>query len=182
MADSNITKRALAQALRQLMAEIPFDKITISLICEKCGMNRKSFYYHFQDKYALLHWIFDSDFIQLCARKEYRDGYEFLLALCSYLYDDRIFYRRAVRIWGQNSFVMHMHEMLIPVVQDYLTPLLGPGPHSDFRVNFFTDGFVCAILRWITDRNCVEPAVLVAQLRSNISEAAEQVHRREHSP
>ena len=50
MSDSNITKRSLASALKELMEEMPFAKITVADICEKCGMNRKSFYYHFRDK------------------------------------------------------------------------------------------------------------------------------------
>lgn len=59
MAASNITKRALATALWELMKEVPFDKIQVANICERCGMNRKSFYYHFKDKYDLVNWIFD---------------------------------------------------------------------------------------------------------------------------
>ena len=42
MADSNITKRALAAALRELMEEVPFDKIQVAQICERCGMSRWS--------------------------------------------------------------------------------------------------------------------------------------------
>lgn len=53
MAESTLTKRALASALKELMAEVPFEKITVAQICEKCDMNRKSFYYHFRDKYDL---------------------------------------------------------------------------------------------------------------------------------
>ena len=51
MADSNITKRALATSLKELMVEQPFEKINVAQICERCNMNRKSFYYHFKDKY-----------------------------------------------------------------------------------------------------------------------------------
>jgi AcrR family transcriptional regulator len=46
LAASNITKQALATALRELMQEEPFDKIQVAQICERCDMNRKSFYYH----------------------------------------------------------------------------------------------------------------------------------------
>ena len=53
MADSNITKRALASALKELMNEKPFARISVSDICTRCDMNRKSFYYHFKDKYDL---------------------------------------------------------------------------------------------------------------------------------
>ena len=37
MADSNITKRALAAALKELMEQKPFSKINVAEICEKCG-------------------------------------------------------------------------------------------------------------------------------------------------
>ena len=57
MADSNITKKALAGALKELMDTKPFQKISVSDICERCQMNRKSFYYHFKDKYDLMNWI-----------------------------------------------------------------------------------------------------------------------------
>ncbi|WP_242622571.1 TetR family transcriptional regulator [Intestinimonas timonensis] len=65
MADSNITKRALATSLKELMVEQPFDKINVAQICEHCNMNRKSFYYHFKDKYDLVNWFFDTEFIEL---------------------------------------------------------------------------------------------------------------------
>ena len=63
MADSNITKSALASALKELMETTPFAKITVSDICAKCNMNRKSFYYHFRDKFDLVNWIFDVEYL-----------------------------------------------------------------------------------------------------------------------
>ena len=50
MADSNSTKSALADAMKKLMVRKSFAKISISDLCEECGLNRKSFYYHFKDK------------------------------------------------------------------------------------------------------------------------------------
>ena len=58
---SNATKQAFADALRKLLEQKPFAKISVSHICEECGMNRKSFYYHFKDKYDLVNWIFDTE-------------------------------------------------------------------------------------------------------------------------
>ena len=58
MADSNIAKNALAASMKKLMSKNPFSKISVGDICEDCGMNRKSFYYHFRDKYDLVNWIF----------------------------------------------------------------------------------------------------------------------------
>ena len=37
---------------------MPFDKITVKSIAEECGINRNTFYYHYQDIYELLDEIF----------------------------------------------------------------------------------------------------------------------------
>ena len=63
MADSSITKKALASSLKELMAQMPLSKIGVGDICANCEMNRKSFYYHFKDKNDLINWIFDSEFL-----------------------------------------------------------------------------------------------------------------------
>ena len=51
------TKRALAASLKKLMEKKPLSKITVSEIISDCNVNRKTFYYHFQDIYDLLKWI-----------------------------------------------------------------------------------------------------------------------------
>lgn len=59
------TKKALASALRSSMAKKPFSKITVSEIIKECGLNRKTFYYHFQDIYVLLKWMLEQDAIEI---------------------------------------------------------------------------------------------------------------------
>ena len=39
MADSNITKLVLSNALKELLAERPFEKISVSDICQKFGFS-----------------------------------------------------------------------------------------------------------------------------------------------
>lgn len=55
------TKHALAEALKEKMAQKPFTKITVSELIEACDINRKTFYYHFEDIYALLKWTFEQE-------------------------------------------------------------------------------------------------------------------------
>lgn len=55
------TKKALAAALKKIMEVKPIDKITVKDIVEICGVNRQTFYYHFDDVYDLLEWIFEED-------------------------------------------------------------------------------------------------------------------------
>ncbi len=103
MPDSNITKKALAMAMKELMEQIPFSKISVSDICEKCGMNRKSFYYHFKDKYDLVNWIFDVEFFQAVHVRDYNLpnwSWRFLEDSCQYFYENQSFYRKALQIEG----------------------------------------------------------------------------------
>ena len=58
MSDSFITKKAIASALKELCRTKPFEKISIADITSVCHLNRQTFYYHFQDKYELLSWIY----------------------------------------------------------------------------------------------------------------------------
>jgi len=48
------TKKALAAALKKMMEVKPIDKITVKDLVEICGVNRQTFYYHFDDVYDLL--------------------------------------------------------------------------------------------------------------------------------
>ena len=54
---SMYTKKALSDKLKKLMETKPFSKITVSELIAECGLNRKTFYYHFQDIPALLEEI-----------------------------------------------------------------------------------------------------------------------------
>jgi AcrR family transcriptional regulator len=40
-------------------ARPPFDKISIRQLTDVCGIRRQSFYYHFEDVYALLRYLLD---------------------------------------------------------------------------------------------------------------------------
>lgn len=53
-----LTKIALGESLKKMLSEKTLDSITVTEVADDCGVNRQTFYYHFQDIYALLDWIF----------------------------------------------------------------------------------------------------------------------------
>ncbi len=169
MADSNITKQALAASLRELMEEVPFEKINVSQICERCGMNRKSFYYHFKDKYDLVNWIFDTEFISLVSASmssdSYQEQWDFIEKSCRYFYENRSFYRKALQIKGQNSFSDHYMEYFAPILRSRLSHLLGDEHLDEFSIDFFSDAMLCAMKRWLLAKNCMPPEQFVSQAK-----------------
>ena len=77
------TKRLLADTLKNIMRHKPFSKITVSEIINSCGVNRKTFYYHFEDIYALLKWMLDEEAIEVVKHFDllthYRDAIRFAM-------------------------------------------------------------------------------------------------------
>ena len=51
---SKLTEQAIIAAFPDELAETPFDKITVTGIVKRCGINRNTFYYHYQDMFALV--------------------------------------------------------------------------------------------------------------------------------
>lgn len=48
------TRRAILQTFREMLEELPFDKITVSALTKACAIGHNTFYYHFRDIYDLL--------------------------------------------------------------------------------------------------------------------------------
>ncbi len=53
----NFTKRAIKESFWKLLNEKPLSQISVRAIVEDCGINRNSFYYHFQDIPSLIEEI-----------------------------------------------------------------------------------------------------------------------------
>ena len=175
MADSNITKRALAAALKELMEQKPFSKINVAEICEKCGMNRKSFYYHFKDKYDLVNWIFDMDFAKVLEAHEKKDYFTwpFLEALCECFYENRCFYRKALKIREQNCLIDHYREKLEPFMQAGMRKILHETEYMDFQINFFAAAFIGSLERWLSESDCMSASELIVRVKACIKSCAE---------
>ncbi len=169
MADSNITKRALAASLKELMEEQPFQKINVAQICERCNMNRKSFYYHFKDKYDLVNWIFDTEFIELLKHEDlsicYEEHWIFIEKICGYFYQNHLFYRKAMQIKGQNSFSDHFREYVRPFIAERISCLFGGEQVDEFTLDFFCDAVICTMERWLLTKECIPAEQFVEKLK-----------------
>jgi len=180
MADANITKQALAASLRELMEEVPFDKINVARICERCGMNRKSFYYHFKDKYDLVNWIFDTEFISLASGNTpnaYHEKWDLIERACCYFYENRKFYYGAFQIKGQNSFSDHFIEYIRPILKIHLVCLLGSEQVDEFSIDFFTDAVLCTMKRWLLTKDCMPSEEFAARLKRLVQNGATAIYQ-----
>ena len=61
----SFTKKAILESFLHLVGKKPLDKITVRDIVDDCGINRNTFYYYFQDIYAVLEELCESLFESL---------------------------------------------------------------------------------------------------------------------
>lgn len=136
--------------MKRLMRQKPFEKISVSDICSDCGINRKSFYYHFRDKYDLVNWIFYVGFMTELDVSHYENGWELLEEACKYFYRERVFYRAALQIEGQNSFKDYLIETAEPVARFFTQDILAESEDSAFDIAFLSDALLTGIVRWLS--------------------------------
>ena len=84
------TKKKLSAILKEEMKHKPFEKITVSELIEKCEINRKTFYYHFNDIYDLLRWTFEQETVEAIKNYDlFKDSAEVINFVLDYCEENR---------------------------------------------------------------------------------------------
>ena len=58
---SSDTMELMGESFVSLAEKLPIERISVSDIVAASGKNRKTFYYHFEDKAHLIRWVFRND-------------------------------------------------------------------------------------------------------------------------
>lgn len=167
-AASDHTKRAMAASLKHLMTQQPLEKISIREIMEGCGMKRQNFYYHFEDIYALVKWLFHVEVVTPLRQHEgellWKDG---LRQLFSYLQDNKAVCQCALRSLGRpflkELFMDEVYSM-VRHVADQLTEELeweNKEWELDMNVQFYVIALAGIIEGWILDELNFTPEELI---------------------
>lgn len=153
MPNAEITKKALGQAMKELMQHTAFDKISVSDITKKCGMNRNTFYYHFQDKYELVNWIFCSETSEYIYTVKYDDNWtDGILKICMYMVENKKFYSNALNHMGQNSLTEYLLHFIKETILEFIKAIPKAktitDSEIDFIANFYASAFVGLVMYW----------------------------------
>ncbi len=166
MAESSITKNALANSLKQLMKEKSLSKISIKDIVELCNMNRKSFYYHFKDKYDLVNWIYYTEFVKSFEGDDFNSEWGIMENICEFFYENRTFYSNALEVKGQNSFYDYFGDVLSPILSIEFEDIFKDDEYKEFYIGFFTDAIRTAITRWLLEGAKIPPKEFVRLMKN----------------
>ena len=168
---SEQTKQAMASALKELMAQKPIDRITIHEITERCGMRRQNFYYHFEDVYDLMRWMFEREAVPLLQDFEgttlWQDG---LLQLFRYLEENRAVCLCALRSVGRDHLRRFFEADIYAIIQrtvEQIADEVGASEHgiSDDDIELMTHlhvvGFAAIRQSWLLGEIDKEPEELI---------------------
>lgn len=178
MSDSLITKRAIAEALKQLCKEKPFEKISISDITSVCGLNRQTFYYHYQDKYELLSWIYyNENFAAIADDISLENWDQKICELLNNLKREKIFYMNTIKEQEQ-TFESYLFEMTKALFKEAIMILDEKGKlteeERDFDAGFYAYGLCGIIMEWVEKGMKMEPKEVADRLKS-LARATERI-------
>ena len=151
---ASTTKESLGAALKQMLTVKPIDKITVKDLVEICGVNRQTFYYHFDDVYDLLEWVFEEDANRvLPSEVVYEHWRDDVMMFFKYLADNSVF---ALNIYNSNSriyMLRYFKRRLQGCIRSFAI-IVSDGKNIDrtdfeFVVEFYANGVVGLISQWL---------------------------------
>lgn len=153
------TKRTLAESLKKIMRKKRFSQITVSEIIADCGLNRKTFYYHFEDIYALLKWIFENEAVDVVKHFNLAVDYEeAILFIMDYVEKNDYIINCAYDSIGRDEMKRFFYgdfvELVTAIVNiaEKQTGKQLDEEYKNFLCNFYTEALVGVLIDWIKNR------------------------------
>ena len=173
MSESLITKKAIAAGLKEIMKHKNFDKITIADITEQCGLNRQTFYYHFQDKYELINWIYYNEAIVLLSTKLTFDTWgDRILEMLTVMKKETYFYENALKSSSNNEFqeylLSYSNELFKNIIEKLDETHAVSKDDVEFIAQFYSFGVVGLIVSWAKTGMATSPEIMITQVKSLI--------------
>ena len=167
-----LTKTALAASLKRFMDKKPLGKITVSEIIADCNVNRKTFYYHFEDIYALLKWMLEQETVEVVKSfdllLDFEDAIRFAIRyvrdnvhILNCAYDGMG--RDAMKRFFFDDFFSVTESIIIDAEERYQIKIT-----ADFRrflANFFTEAIAGMMVRAFHENEMPQEDVVVRNLK-----------------
>lgn len=166
---SQVTKRALEQSLKNLLLKKPLNKITISDITEDCGINRMTFYYHFQDIYDLVEWACFEDAKKALENKKTHDTWQQgLVQLLYAVRENKPFIVNVYNCVDKGQVEKYLKpladDLLLGVVEEESVDYSVRDEDKKFIAQVYSYCFVGIMLDWVKNNMRDEPEILVEKL------------------
>ena len=166
---SQVTKRALEQSLKNLLLKKPLNKITVADIADDCGINRMTFYYHFQDIYDLVEWSCLEDAKRaLDEKKTYDTWQQGLLQIFEAVQENKPFIMNVYRCVHTEQVEKYLQplvdRLLLGVLEEESRGMTIRDEDKQFIAQVYSYIFIGLMLDWIKDNMREDPRQIVGRL------------------
>lgn len=166
---SNITKAALGNSLKNILKNKPLDKVTISDITNDCGVNRMTFYYHFQDIYDLVEWVCVNDAEKALDGKQIYDNWqEGMLNILNLMLENKNFVLNVYHSVSREYLDKYVYRLTGALFLDVVTKLCEGKDISEedkkFIAEFYRYAFVGIVFQWIDENMKEDPKKIIQKL------------------
>jgi len=121
---SQNTKKMLASTLISLIKKKPLSKISISEIVKECQINRKTFYYHFEDIYDLLEWHLEQEVASITSSMNTINDFDTAVRLSlNYMENNSYIYNCADDPYFCDKLMEFIFKLIFPISIDNITQL-----------------------------------------------------------
>lgn len=159
----------MKQAMLELMNTMPFDKITVRLICERAGVNRSTFYAHYTDINDMIRQMESN--LQKDLMKSYPVSgdvtpfsLESFIPFLKFIHNHMDFYRVALKA----RYEFPLKQGYTPLWEQIIKPLCSrAGVTSESEMMYYFIGFQASftmILKYWVDRGCKEDEEKLARI------------------
>ena len=177
------TKRLLADALKQEMKHKKFSKISVSEIIRICGVNRKTFYYHFQDIYDLLKWMFEEEAVQVVRGFDLLNNYEEAIRfVMRYADENEYIISCAYDSIGRDEMKRFFYSDFIGLVKNVIdveAEKIGADFEQDFIdyvAEFYAEALAGMLIKWVKEKDKTDREKAVQYLSDIIGIAIESMN------
>lgn len=166
---SRMTKKELAASLKKLMKKISLEKITVKDVVKDCGVNRQTFYYHFQDIYDLLGWIYKTEALDAIEDyKTYDTWQKGFLKTFQYVEKNRAFCINTFHSLGREHLEEFLYnvtfDLLIGVVEELAEEKNIPQENKKFIADFYSYAFIGLLMAWLKSGTQETPEDIIENL------------------
>jgi len=188
LSNSFLTKNALSHSLKELMEHTPLNKITVKQLVDHCGLNRQTFYYHFQDIFDLLGWIYKTEAVESLAQyRSYSTWTDGFYRIFCYIERNKSFCCNTLNSLGRNHLDAYLYEvtndLIMGVINELSSGMEVCEEDKHFIANFYTLAFTGLIIQWMREGMKEQPHHMIEKLSDLIEgNFLKALHKYENHP
>ena len=182
------TEAVLIGTFKALMLKKPMNKITVSELVEECGINRNTFYYHFEDIRDMLRKMLRQDIEAIFSRGDLITDHDLIInSVLDYIEQNKVILKNMISCIGRAELDLFLNSNVNKPIYSLVCETeqkqnLSVGDeYKRFLADFFTRAVSGVLIDWIENRADRNKEQIKQYLFTTLSTAIPAALNNEHS-